>query len=125
LQHAAQPLANRGFTCQLRQATTGRVPLPTTAAPTRARQAVGVDDHVTDLAGEPVGAANEVATRNDASTDARAKGDHHDVGEPSGHADLPLRGSRTCRVVADLDLEAESFGQHSADLEIGDVDQVR
>src|SRR6185369_17167176 len=72
LQHATQPLADRGFTRQLREPAAGRVPLPTTASSARARQAVGVDDHVADLAGESVGAADETTACDNAASDSSA-----------------------------------------------------
>ena len=113
-----------GLTGESREPAARCVSLPTSSTAARARQTVGIDDHVADLAGEAVGAADEVTAGHDSPTDTGAERDHHHVGDAACHADLPLCSGRTRRVVADLDLEAESLRQHAADFEIGDVDQV-
>ena len=78
-----------------------------------------------DLAGEAVRTSDQVPTGDHSAADAGAKRDHHHVGVPPRDPDLPLRGRGARGVVVDLDEEPQPLGQHPADLEVGDVDQVR
>ncbi len=125
LHDATKTLADRSLTSESSQARTPTRSAPNIRVDRTDTAPVGVDDHVPDLAGEAVGAADQVAAGNHSSADAGTQRDHHHVGVTPGHADLPLGGGRARCVVADLDEEPESFGQHPADLEVGDVDQVR
>ena len=96
LDDAPQPAADGRLAGQLGQPGARRVALPAAPPPARARRAVGVDDHVAELAGEPVGPDDQPAAGDDAAADAGAeRHQHHVVDAPPG-ADAPLgeRGAR-------------------------------
>ena len=59
-----------------------RLGLEAAAAPARAQAAVGLDDHVADVAGVAVGAVEQPAVEHDAAADAG----RHDHGEEVRHA---------------------------------------
>ena len=122
---AVQPLAHRGLAGQAGQPGARGVALPAPAAPARARWPVGVDHHVTDLAGEAVGPAHQAVVGDDPPADPRTKGDHDHVCPPDGRAHLPLGGDGTGGVVVHLHGSPEAGGQHRAHGEVGHVTQVR
>src|SRR5207244_1289814 len=64
---------------QAPEAATRREPLPAAPPAARAWRTVGVDDHVTHLAGEAVGAPAQSPVRDDARADAGAERHDDDV----------------------------------------------
>ena len=103
LDDAPQPATDGRRAGQLGEPRAGREALPAAAPPARARRAVGVDDHVAELAGEPVGADDQPAGGDDAAADAGAERDHHQVVDAAPGADGPLGERRARGVVADRD----------------------
>ena len=117
----AEPAGQRSFAGPHAQPGARSEALPAAAAAARARWAVGVDDHVPDLAGEARGADLDPVVHDDAAADARAERDHHDVMEAAGGAEAMFGQHGEVGVVLDDD---RSPGEAVAD-QGGPVDAVR
>ena len=110
-QDGTEVTAFGGLACVVTQAATGRVTLPAPALTARTRDPVLHDDHVPDLAGEPVVTALELATGDEPPTDAGAQTDeHHVVGAPAGA--VPPLGEACDRVVVVHDDPQSRTGLH-------------
>ncbi len=92
-----------GLTGQPAEPAARRVPLPAPAMAAGARWPVRVDDHVTDLAGEPVGTAEDPSVGDDPAADPRSQRHHDHVGGADRGTGDPLAVRRARRVVLDVD----------------------
>ena len=108
-----------------RQARTGREALPAPLRPAGARRAVGVDDHVAELAGEAVDPVAHGAADDGGAADARAEGDEEGVVDPPGGADLLLGPRGRGGVVLDGDGPARALGQPSREVVAVEAREVR
>ena len=86
---------------------------------------MGVDDHVAELAGEPVGTHDQPPGGDDAPADARAQRHHHQVVDAAPGADGPLGERGAGGVVADRDPPAEPLGEAAGDVELDHIGDVR
>ena len=94
---------------QHRQPGARRVALPAPAPAAQARRAVGVDDHVPELAGEAVGAVLQRTAGDQAAADAGAERDEDDVVDARRRAEPPLGERRAGGVVVDRDVASEAL----------------
>jgi hypothetical protein len=86
-----QRAGERGFPREARQSPSGRVPLPATSLPARARRTIGVDHHVAHLPGEPSGARVHPAADDQCAADPGPQSDDEPVARPAGRPEEQLR----------------------------------
>ena len=122
---AGGPILGGGDAGQPGQAGSGGVALPAAPPPTRAGRAVGVDDHVAELAGETVGADQEAAPGHDATADARAERHHDQVRLAPPDAQSPLGQRRARGVVGHRDRPAQPVAEAGPDVELRHAGDVR
>lgn len=111
-------------TGQTSQCRPGCVLLPATSATARTLATTHLDDHMTDLAGETVGAANETPPSDDSPADSRADGHDQGMFTIASRADTPFGESRAIGVVVDRNPTSEPFGKSLGYPEVLDTGQV-
>ncbi len=123
--HPVEPPSERRLTSVVAEAVARRIPLPASPLSARARDAVRLDDHVPELAREPVVTTLQHPAAHEPTTDAGAEPDEHQVVDAAAGTQLPLGQTGDGVVVVDQDVQPRPGLQQLAQMQQLDPGEVR